>query len=235
MNLKELKELNETALISLNRYNAEKEEKNTADNGSIKDYYTAKHISAQIEEYNKVFEINAAKLADEIKNFLEEKTGEEYSLNVVLDNKERREIADEFGNKFIETYDYFLVLEHKSKLFDDDMNKFTTTTTIPIAKNRSSIVSNNIGYLGFDESEALESFSRKNVNLLGSNPVYIPNYNNPAPCTVAKKFGMEDFLWDVVDRNVAQKKSKKIEEIKQEISSLEEKQKNTSSDSIEFL
>ena len=101
MNLKELKELNETALISLNRYKAEKEEKNTADNGSIKDYYTAKHISAQIEEYNKVFEINATKLADEIKNFLEEKTGEKYSLNVVLDNKERREIADEFGNKFI--------------------------------------------------------------------------------------------------------------------------------------
>ena len=54
MNLKELKELNETALISLNRYKAEKEEKNTADNGSIKDYYTAKHISTQIEEYNKV-------------------------------------------------------------------------------------------------------------------------------------------------------------------------------------
>ena len=236
MNLKELKELNETALISLKRYKqAQTEEKSTTNTDVMKDYYLAKHISGQMAKYSKVFDINAFDLANEVKSFLEEKTGDTYSFNIVLDKKERQEIKDEFGPKFIEVYDYFLVLEHKSKLFDDDLDKFTTTTTIPVAKCRSSKVSNNENTLAFDEQDAFDSFSRKTVNLLGCNPIYIPNYDNPEPCAVAKKFGMEDFLWDVVDRQIMKTKNQKLEEIKQEISSLEAKQSNISSGSVDFL
>ena len=196
MNLKELRELNTTALNNLNEYRKVKEKGvllNSSNGDIIKKYYVAKHISAEIEAYNKVFEINAIELANEVKLFLKEKTGKDFVLDVALNKKERAQIKDEFGTKYIEKYNYSLVLKNEEKL-DFNSDKLESFETVSIASNQSSAVDSNEDNLSFNKNEAMESFVRKTVNLIGSNPIYIANYNNPTPSPIVQKYEMQDFL-----------------------------------------
>ena len=227
MNLNELKALNDQTVNALKIYHEmQKAQSNQPD--AIKNYYVAKHNSAIIESYNKVFEINALELAHEIQAYLKEKTGIEYFLDVVLDGKERAELNDEFGTKHIEKYNYSLVLKNSK-------NDFEVIKTIPVAKNQSSIVSSNTKDLYFDKTEAMQSFERKTVNLIGRNPIYIPNYNTPTPCAIATEYNMQDFLWEIVARQIAKKKEAEIDKIKAEIANLEKRQDTLAHEDVDYL
>ena len=213
MNLKELRELNTTALNNLNEYRKVQEKGvllNSSNGDIIKKYYVAKHISAEIEAYNKVFEINAIELANEVKLFLKEKTGKDFVLDVALNKKERAQIKDEFGTKYIEKYNYSLVLKNEEKLSNEDN-------------------------LNFDKNEAMESFERKTVNLIGSNPIYIANYNNPTPSPIVQKYEMQDFLWEIVAKQVEKKKEAEISKIKDEISRLNNKQQEIAQEDVDYI
>ena len=237
MNLKELRELNTTALNNLNEYRKVQEKGvllNSSNGDIIKKYYVAKHISAEIEAYNKVFEINAIELANEVKLFLKEKTGKDFVLDVALNKKERAQIKDEFGTKYIEKYNYSLVLKNEEKL-DFNSDKLEYFETVSIASNQSSAVDSNEDNLNFDKNEAMESFERKTVNLIGSNPIYIANYNNPTPSPIVQKYEMQDFLWEIVAKQVEKKKEAEISKIKDEISRLNNKQQEIAQEDVDYI
>ena len=226
MNLNELKALNAQTIDMLNIYH--EMQKNHGDAAAtIKHYYLAKHNSTIIESYKKVFEINALEFAHEVNKFLKEKTGCEYFLDIALESQEKAEIKDEFGPKYIEKYNYTLVLKNK--------NDFEAKKAIPVAKCQSSMVSNNEKVLHFDKTEAMKSFERTTVNLIGSNPIYIPNYERPAPCAVAEEFGMQDFLWEIVAKQIAKKKEAKIAKIKAEILNLEKQQDLIEQENVDYI
>ena len=232
MNLKELKALNDITLTNIDTYNNLETQKALSnynnENGQdlIKYYYQAKANSATIGFYKQVFEINAMKLANLIKEEIEKNTGKEYVLDVILDSTKESELKDDFGNKFIEFYEYSLVLKEKDNKLDNILSeKFALGTVIPVAKNKSSIVASNKSYLGFDKEEAMQSFERKTVNLIGNNPIYIRNFDHPLICEVAKKYNLEDYLWQIVEQEIETKKEQKNEEIKENIKKLNEKKK----------
>ena len=240
MNIKELRTLNDNALKNLDTYKALNAQKCLSnyfkENGkdSIKYYYQAKKDSTTIDFYKQAFEINAIKLAIIIKEEIERTTGKNFYFDVVLDKSQQSEINDPFGNKFIEFYDYSLVLKEIANN-DNVLQKIDTIEIIPVAKNKSSIVSSNKEHLVFDKEEALKSFERKTVNLIGNNPIYIRNYNYPQTCQIAKKYNLEDYLWQIVEQEIETKKEQKNEEIKENIKKLNEKKKAISSNDIDFL
>ena len=238
MNLNELRELNTTALNNLIEYRKAQVAETFSDAQNkdiIKHYYTAKHISTKIEAYNKVFEINAIELANEIEAFLKEKTGKDFVLDVVLNSKERAQLKDEYGPKFIEKYNYSLVLKNAESQFDFAPDKFESSEIIPVANNQCSLVDSNENNLRFDPKYAMESFARKTVNLIGFNPIYIANYNTPTPCPIAQKYDMQDFLWEIVAKQVEKKKEIETTNIKNEIARLKNKQKEIAQEDVDYL
>lgn len=238
MNFKELKEQNDMILQNLDTYNKLKVQHypNTNNENAIKCYYVAKSNSTIINHYKRAFDINAVKLANLIKDEIQKNTGKKFILDIVLDKTIQSELKDNFGDKYIEFYEYSLVLKEQDNKYDDlASEKFETNTIIPIAKNKSSIVTSDKSYLGFVKTDAFKSFERKTVNLIDNAQLYIRNFDRPEVCKVASKYNLEDYLWEIVEKEIELKKQEENKKLKDEIKSLNAKAKAISSNDIDYL